>query len=654
MKNLICKIAGFALAAVLTSALCIFLYCCNNKYTNQSVQASQGILTLSQTDLEKPVFLIKDWAFYPERLLSSDDFSDGAPEQYLFYTSIGDSTQFLNAGNPDDPHGCGTYAMHLSLPDTPAVYALDLPEIFSAYRLYVNGSLLLQMGNPDPASYVSRTQNRTVTFEASDRVTILLAVSDYSHFYSGMAYPPAFGLPEVLSVVRTVRYTIATAVVTFGLLIAALSLYFGVRMKDKNAFVFFLLCLSMCLFCAYPIVHTIFALSVFPSYAVELVSGYLLAFLTVLLHNRLCRSDLRLRFLSCTTAALFCAVSFFYGLCSAHLTTGLIRLFSSCVFVYKAALALYLLLTSWFLFERKASAGRPLFYASLSYGVFFLWDRILPDYEPIFGGWFSEWGSLILVIAIGYLLWRDMVSAYFYGLVFAEEHHQMLRQLSIQSSYMQKLSAQIGKNRKIVHDFRQHLYTISSLAEKLSKTEDRESVWRKLSGYLQELSSQQLSAPSSSQLSFSKNIAVDALLYHYYTAATEHFICASFQITLPDTLALSDVEICTVLGNLLENALHACCYDTASERRICISSRETKSQFFLCIENTYDGKIKKQGSQFLSLHSPSARLGIGLESVREIIERHGGTMNIYPMEHLFRVGIVLPHQTDQTDSSNAG
>ena len=33
---------------------------------------------------------------------------------------------------------------------------------------------------------------------------------------------------------------------------------------------------------------------------------------------------------------------------------------------------------------------------------------------------------------------------------------------------------------------------------------------------------------------------------------------------------------------------------------------------------------------------------IGISSIREIVERHGGSVSVYPMEHLFRVGITLP------------
>lgn len=642
MKNLIKKILFFSLTVILISALCIFFYYFNNKYTKKSVQAFNGLLVLSESDLEEPLYLIDGWAFYPDILLTPEDFSRGNTEHYMIYTNIGESTQFINYSQPESPHGRGTYLLYLYFPDHPDTYTLDLPEIFSAYRLYLNDSLILQMGDPNPENYQSCTQNRSVTFEASGQVRLLIAVSDYSHFYSGIIYPPAIGTPQSLTAMQTIRYGLSVAVITLGIIIALLSLYLGIRMKNSNALFFFLLCISMCGFSSYNVLHTLFALPIFPYYALELISGYLMAFFTVLLHGRICRIHRLVQRLFCGIIGFFCILALFYGLCASQLTISTIQIFSKLVFLFKAAVAGYLLVTAWLFFDRRSKSRQPLFYASIIYAVFFIWDRIFPNYEPIYGGWYSEWGSFIMVITIGYILWRDMVSTYSYGLVFAKEHYQITRQLSMQTAYMKKLSSQISENRKAVHDFRQHLHTITSIAQQLSTNEHQEPMLNKLLTYLETLSSQQFSQHSLVHHPFCKNIAVDSLLQYYYAAAIENGFKVNFQLTLPDSLALSDVELCTVLGNLLENALYACHRDTADNRSIILSSRETKSQLFICVENTYDGKFKEKEKRYLSLKSTEDRFGIGLESIRETIERYGGVVSIRPMDHSFRVGIIIP------------
>ena len=61
------------------------------------------------------------------------------------------------------------------------------------------------------------------------------------------------------------------------------------------------------------------------------------------------------------------------------------------------------------------------------------------------------------------------------------------------------------------------------------------------------------------------------------------------------------------------------------------------------MENTYDGIVLQKNNRFLSRKDThSKRFGIGLESVKDIIGKYNGTLDIYPKETIFRVGITLP------------
>lgn len=642
MKKRTRQVISLIIIICLVSALCLSLYQYNNKRTQNCDKAELGILQVSEKDLQKPMYLIKDWIFYPSQLLKPGDIEKQDGGNYMLYTDIGEVTHLFQYQNSGEVHGSGTYVMHIAVPEKTAVYGLYLPEIFSAYNLYINNSQVFQIGNPEPDEFRSCTQNRMAAFEASGYITILISVSDFSHFYSGIVYPPVFGTIPVLSEMQNKQYGFSVIIITLGILTAGMSLYLGLRIKDRNSFLFVGLCLSMCGFSSYQLVHTLFALPVFPVYTIELVSGYLFSFFTVILHNRICGIRGRMKYISCVIAAGFSVIALFYGGLSAYLNVYLVQYFSTAVFFFKAALSIYLLLTSWIFFDDKSQACVPLFYGSSAYAVFFIWDRIMPDYEPVLGGWYTEWGSYILVIAIGYTLLRDMLSAYSYGLVFAEEKHQMKRQLDMQKAYMEQLSSQISENRKTVHDFRQHLHTIDNLIQQLPERENSKNIRGKLEDYLSSLSSGQRNVHSEMNLSFSSNVAVDALLKYYYSEAEEFKIHTDFRLTLSEKLDFSDVEMCTILGNLLENAIHACCREEKSDSFITLTSRETNSQMFICIENSYNGVFKKEGKHFLSLDSEKERFGIGLESVQEIVKLHSGTVNIYPMDQVFRVGLVLP------------
>lgn len=324
------------------------------------------------------------------------------------------------------------------------------------------------------------------------------------------------------------------------------------------------------------------------------------------------------------------------------------QLFSKCLFVYKLAFASYLLITAGTSIKRLNETSKPLFFAAIAYATVFIWDRILPTYEPILFGWFMDWGSLIIICAIGYTLWRDLTNAYINKLAFEEENHQFKKQLAMQEVYHRELSGQLEERRKMTHDFRQQLYTISGFVEQLHNSTATDAHLEELQNYLDTLTTHTTTHSNMIAGAFSPNTAVDVLLQYYYFCAKEHDIHMDIRFCLPQKPLLSDVELCTILGNLLENAVDACnqmpvMNESVSEKSVTISSRETDGQWFILLENTYDGIVLKKNNRFLSRKgNHSKRFGIGLESVKDIIEKYNGNLDIYPKEKVFRVGITLP------------
>ena len=76
-------------------------------------------------------------------------------------------------------------------------------------------------------------------------------------------------------------------------------------------------------------------------------------------------------------------------------------------------------------------------------------------------------------------------------------------------------------------------------------------------------------------------------------------------------------------------------------RNIHIAGETRGNMYFLKIENTYDGLALQEGKTFLSRKGTSDDHGIGLSSVRKIIESHGGDLDLVPGEESFLVGITV-------------
>ena len=227
----------------------------------------------------------------------------------------------------------------------------------------------------------------------------------------------------------------------------------------------------------------------------------------------------------------------------------------------------------------------------------------------------------------------------------------------MQTAYAKQIAEQNESRRKLTHDFRQHIHTLTAMSTQLQElphSDESDALLAELTGYLSHLETSPVRLRT--QGSFCSNVAVDALLQYYANAAKEAQIQAHFQLLLPASLPLTDIELCTMLGNLLENALDACRrMPPSTEDSPCtirLFTRETGMLFFLCVENSYDGIVISDKGHFLSRKRNGKRSGIGISSIREIAERHGGSVTVYPMEHIFRVGITLPMSQQQEHNPN--
>ncbi len=630
LSSTIRKYLVLCLVCLCSSLFFLGLYRFNNKYSQDTIQAANGILALSESDIrDAPLrFLVYGWAFYPDALLNPEEIQTS--DHYMRYLSIGEQTNF--SGQADSsPYGCGTYRMTFFLPERKEGYALEIPEVFSAYTLYLDNELILQMG--DHASKTAQIQNRMITFTGGKPVTLTIAVSNYDHFYGGIVYPPAFGTAEAVNTVRYIRFAVCLFCCTVTLLCALLSFYLSLRMKQKNTLLFGLICLAMCGLTSYPMLHILIALPVFPWYTLELFCNYLAAWLILILQNRICRPGTLPATVSNTVGAVFCAYALEYGILSSQLSLAAIRFFSISAFCYKAAAALYLLATAVFAIHKGHKSGRMIFYATVMAMCSLVWDRILPVYEPVVGGWFMEWGNFFVVAAIGCSLWHDIVDGYRNSLIFEEERKQIVRQLSMQTEYNRQISEAVAENRRLIHDIKHHLRTIDRMAAEHGQTD--------ICTFLSQIEGQVGAASGHSHIAFCKNPAVNALIEYYFGMAQTQETDFQISLDLPDRLPLTDVELCTVLGNLLDNAVEACSLQKKGSRRIFIVGETNGSMYFLKVENTYDGQVLREADRFTSRKGVSPYHGIGLSSVQRIIGAHGGNLDIVPRKESFLVGIAI-------------
>lgn len=165
--------------------------------------------------------------------------------------------------------------------------------------------------------------------------------------------------------------------------------------------------------------------------------------------------------------------------------------------------------------------------------------------------------------------------------------------LAMESRRYMELQTYLDNTRRLRHDFRQHLHVIAGLTE---------------TGQLEELKSylhQYESELSEHRPSLCANAAVDALAGYYDHAAGQQSVPVEWKLALPRQLPMPEADLCTILGNLLENALHASQKLPPEQRRVQVMAQMlSPAMLGLVVENRYDGMLKNSRA---SCAPPSTR-----------------------------------------------
>ncbi|HML49751.1 MAG TPA: GHKL domain-containing protein [Clostridia bacterium] len=122
------------------------------------------------------------------------------------------------------------------------------------------------------------------------------------------------------------------------------------------------------------------------------------------------------------------------------------------------------------------------------------------------------------------------------------------------------------------------------------------------------------------QIVKSGNVMVDAIVNSKLSLAKANGIRIHAKAVVPMELALSELDLCVVIGNLLDNAMEACLrLEDASQRFIRVYIDIKKDQLYLSVTNASGGPVRKFGGRYLS--SKSGIHGFGLVRVDKIIDK---------------------------------
>ena len=391
MKKKLNAITIGLIVLIVSAALCLALiqqlYRVDNKYTRTTPQAKEGVLTLTADAFsrDKLFCLVDGWAFYQGKQMNPGDFA-GQPEptEYLY---IGEYPDFSMRNLQASPYGTGAYYLKIINEGEPVILSIAFQEIFSSADIWVNGEQVEALGNTDPQQYKPYIKNTVISFEAGAETDILINTANFSHYYSGIYYPPVLGEATEVSHLIFVNQLFYTFLCIASLVIAVFTLVVWMSPeRDRLFFYYGLMTLSFGLHVAYQPLRWLGIPLTESLYALEDCTRYIMLLCVIAISSIISQVDRKniYRAFILPLSATMCVVSVVVPLLVLPGAPWLIN-------AYGGFLDFYQLLVFAYLMAANAVFGISLLVQITSSNAF----------EPIYTGWQSEYCGFILVLIFG-------------------------------------------------------------------------------------------------------------------------------------------------------------------------------------------------------------------------------------------------------------
>ena len=232
--------------------------------------------------------------------------------------------------------------------------------------------------------------------------------------------------------------------------------------------------------------------------------------------------------------------------------------------------------------------------------------------------------SLILINIFLFYLYHTLTKFYV-AQMNKKKLEQMVDVYANQLDVMQESQEHI---KKLQHDMKHHIIELSAMAQQNSNED--------MVRYLANMEKFMLNP---SEKVSTGNREIDGVLNYMLRRADELLDVMDIDIQIPKQLYSKNFNICVILGNLVDNAIRES--SKSDEKYLSVHVRVQKDVLLILIENSYANTVIKEANKFKTSQENIAIHGLGLESVRQVVESCEGDMKIEYTENRFRVQVLM-------------
>ena len=226
--------------------------------------------------------------------------------------------------------------------------------------------------------------------------------------------------------------------------------------------------------------------------------------------------------------------------------------------------------------------------------------------------------TFVLFLDIGLLLLGTFIYAYLETELEKKKQVEIQNLILTQQIQAEEKQAELVRNhlqeqRKLTHDFQNHLYTLRGLLQNKNHTEEALEYIQKLTGKNE----------SGIQIVHTKNAVIDALLNQKYDVCKRERIPIFFEVSDLQKLHLSQEKIVVILSNILDNAIESCRKQNTG-RYIKVKFLMDDLGTILSVQNTASLKKSSNLETFTSTKENQILHGYGLKNALHTVEDSGG------------------------------
>ena len=229
--------------------------------------------------------------------------------------------------------------------------------------------------------------------------------------------------------------------------------------------------------------------------------------------------------------------------------------------------------------------------------------------------------AALIFVLLEYLLQRIMKR---------EEDKTIIYQNKLMKQQMDEIENIYMTMRGWRHDYHNHLQSLKGYLS-LNKVDQ-------MKNYLNEL---ETDLDSIDTLYHSGNLQLDSILNAKLAIAEKGHIRIHCDASIPPQLHVSDLDLCVILGNLLDNAIESCRkIENPDERFIRVYIGILKKQLYISITNATSETVKQRTDHYFT--TKRGDHGHGLKRVDQVVKKYDGYLNRQNEPGVFATEIVLP------------